>query len=567
MVVVWVCSFLAFTAHAVGAAPAFLVEPYLQSPAVDGMTVMWETGDSDNQLEYWKDGDPPVSVSASVVPGRVIYFVALSGLESNTVYNYRVLTSGGTGETYRFKTWPAEGDGVTNFKLVGISDSQGNWPDRLQDICENGMIDKECTDGLVENCPDDIAGILITGDLVSTGSQVDQWRDEFFAPCKTLYHYIPILPAIGNHDDPYVNYVEYFTLPENGDSLRGEDYYTLDYLNMRLITLNTNIFWPAQHTWYEDQLDASLWDPQIDYVLTQFHHACKSEIWPSGQNFQACNFVDKLEAFSADCGKPSAHLYGHTHAYSRGQSRDVKHLWVNVATSAGDIDYWEEGGEPAIDHDEIQMTFHEYGFEIWHFTTGAFPMMRMVRRTGGEDGIYYGYTDESILDEFSLEAANLPPAAPAAVSPVDVEVDPGAVVLQASAFSDPDGDGHLSSHWQVTATAGDYSAPVVDAWGNDTRFENIFYDEDTQAGVDITAYTASLAPDATYYWRVRYRDEHLEWSDWSGEVSFSTGPSQAWGAASVAGAGDRPASLGANVFLIFMLPAWALWWVRRKQRV
>jgi hypothetical protein len=561
---VW--GFLAVTAHEVCAEPNFLVEPYLQSPAVDGMTVMWETGDGDNRLEYWRDGGPVVAVPASAVPGREIYFVTLSGLESNTVYHYRVTTSGGSDAVYRFKTWPTQGDGVTEFTLVVMSDSQGDWPGRLQDICENGMIGKECTGGLAENCPDDIAGVLVTGDLVRTGEDVNQWRDEFFGRCKALFHYVPILPAMGNHDQPFVNYMDYFTVPGNGSLFFEEHYYSLDYLNLRLITLNSNILSPAQNTWFDNLLDETRTDPDIDYVITQFHHACKSEIWPKGQNVQACTFVSRLEEFTADCGKPSAHLFGHTHAYSRGQSRDVKHFWVNVAPSGGDIDYWEEGDSLALDYDEFQKTFHEYGFVVWHFTTGATPSARLVRRTGGDDLSYYGYTDETIRDEFSVEASNLPPARPEALAPKGASVDSGAVTLQASAFSDPDGDAHLSAHWQVTTTAGDYSDPVIDAWGNKTRAENIFKDADTQAGVDITAYTANLAPDTAYFWRVRYRDEHFEWSDWSEEAPFSTGPAQAWGAASHMGLGNEPVSIGVNALLVFLLPAVALAMLRRKTR-
>jgi len=558
--------FLVVTAHEVRAAPSFLVEPYLQSPSTDGMTVMWETGDGDNRLEYWREGGPAVAMPASAVPGREIYFVTLTGLESDTVYHYRVMTSGGSGAVYRFKTWPVPGDGVTDFKLVVISDSQGDWPGRLQDICENGMIGTECTGGLAENCPDDIAGILVAGDLVRDGAVTDQYRDEFFGRCKALFHYVPILPAMGNHDDPYVNYEAYFTLPGNGNPLFEEHYYSLDYLNVRLITLDSDIFAPAQNTWFDNLLDATRTDPDIDYVITQFHHACKSEIWPKGQNLQACTYVHKLEELSQDCGKPSAHLFGHTHAYSRGQSRDVKHFWVNVAPSAGDIDFWEEGDVPALDYDEFQMTFHEYGFVVWHFTTGAAPSARLVRRTGGDDMNYYGYTDETIQDEFSVEAANLAPSRPEAVYPVGVNVDGGAVTMQASAFSDPDGDLHLSAHWQVTTTAGDYSDPVVDAWGNRTRYENIFKDADTQAGVDITAYTANLAANTSYFWRVRYRDEHFEWSDWSEEAPFSTGPAQAWGAASHVGLGNEPASLGVNALLVVLLPAGVLAMLQRKGR-
>ena len=564
---VFVAASLLLAVQAVSGEPAFLVEPYLQSPRADGMTVMWETGDGNNRLEYWTDGDPPVLVAASAVPGRWIYHVTLSGLQSSTLYNYRVVTAAGAGPTYRFKTWPSDEDGVTEYKFVAFSDSQGNWPERLQDVCENGVIDKECTGGLAENCAQDIAGILIAGDLVSNGDNVHEWRDEFFGPCRALFHYVPILPAMGNHDAPFVHYVEYFTLPENGSILRGEDYYYMDHLNVRLIALNSNIFWPAQHAWFDDLLEDARWNAKIDYVITQVHHACKSEIWPHGQDLQACGFVGKLESFSADSGKPSAHLFGHTHAYSRGQSRDVPHLWVNVATTAGDIDYWWEGGVAPIDHHEFQMTYHEYGFVVWHFTTGPLPTMRLVRRTGGDDDTYWGYTDESVRDELTLDAGNLPPHTPVALSPVAGEVPPGAVTLQASPFSDPDGDFHLSSHWQVTTSAGNYSAPVVNAWGNDTRFQNIFMNEDTQAGVDITAYTAMLPlPNTDYFWRVRYRDERLGWSDWSEEAAFSTGPTPAWGAASVVGAGRERASVGVNAALVFLLPAGILWWIRRRRR-
>ena len=108
---------LILAAQPAKAAPSFLVEPYLQSPSTDGMTVMWETLDDGSALEFWKDGETPVTVSAQKVPGRDICFVALEGLESNTLYNYRVITDQGTDETYRFKTWPADGDDVEEFKI------------------------------------------------------------------------------------------------------------------------------------------------------------------------------------------------------------------------------------------------------------------------------------------------------------------------------------------------------------------------------------------------------------------------------------------------------------------
>jgi len=146
------------------------------------------------------------------------------------------------------------------------------------------------------------------------------------------------------------------------------------------------------------------------------------------------------------------------------------------------------------------------------------------------------------------------------------------VTLRASAFSDPDGDRHLESHWQITTVQGDYTAPLVDAWGNKTRARNIFQDTDTQSGADITTYTAFVGLNQTYYWRVRYRDEHLGWSQWSEEASFSTVPVPPWAPASVvnqqrSAAGSSPSrGLALQVALLAVPFVAVLSWKRCKGR-
>jgi len=546
------------SAGTVLAAPSFLVEPYLQNPGPDRMTIAWETSDTDNKLEYWRDGSSPIIVPALQVSSRDIWYASLTGLESNTSYAYRVVTSRGLGETYLFRTWPAPGDPVDAAKLVVFSDSQGDWPERLQDICETGVIGMECAAGLADECPEDIAAILVTGDLVKSGQDLTQWREQFFGRCKNLFHYVPVLPAIGNHDSPIDNYLAYFMVPsESGE----EQWYYTDLLNLRLITLNTGAFDLCQWAWFDTLLSQSCSDQGVDYVLTQFHHACKSEVWTPGQNIQSCIFVARLQNFTRDCGKPSAHLFGHTHAYSRGQSRDVTHLWVNVGVSAGDIDFW--GEEPPRDYDEFEVSYDEYGFVVVHLARGDEASLRMVRRTGGDDTTYYGFTDETIEDEFSIESSNNAPDVPQPLYPVGSEIEGLSVTLNASPFSDIDGDFHHSSHWQVTTIRGDYSAPVVDAWGNETRHQNIWLDQDTQTGVDITSYHVTLWLNQTFYWRVRYRDEHFGWSGWSEEASFSTVPGRPWGAASIGSIGSHSPSLALNMLWV-LVPVLAFFvWKKR----
>ena len=65
-------------------------------------------------------------------------------------------------------------------------------------------------------------------------------------------------------------------------------------------------------------------------------------------------------------------------------------------------------------------------------------------------------------------------------------------------------------------------------------FENIYYDTgapdftpiDKNAGIDLTKLKvneANFEDGKTYWWRVRYRDRNLQWSDWSEEKSFVFG--------------------------------------------
>ena len=72
--------------------------------------------------------------------------------------------------------------------------------------------------------------------------------------------------------------------------------------------------------------------------------------------------VERLETFSTNCGKPSIHFYGHTHGYSRGQSRDHQHLMVNVSSAGGALDRW--GEQPQADYPEFSVSQDTYGFVI-----------------------------------------------------------------------------------------------------------------------------------------------------------------------------------------------------------
>lgn len=103
------------------------------------------------------------------------------------------------------------------------------------------------------------------------------------------------------------------------------------------------------------------------------------------------------------------------------------------------------------------------------------------------------------------------PYRPANVSPADnahdVVLTP---TLMASAFWDPDDNTHAASRWQITTTRGDYSLPIYDSGLNEQNLTQITVPENV------------LSYGTTYYWRGRYQDSSLQWSEWSYETSFET---------------------------------------------
>ena len=103
------------------------------------------------------------------------------------------------------------------------------------------------------------------------------------------------------------------------------------------------------------------------------------------------------------------------------------------------------------------------------------------------------------------------------------------ITLQASAFS---GKGEImSSHFQLSTSQGNYTGALV----NKIRdFEDIYFDTgapnyqpiDLNEGIDLSTFTlhnVDLEDGKQYWWRVRYRDKNLQWSDWSKESSFTFG--------------------------------------------
>ncbi|MGE4632721.1 MAG: metallophosphoesterase [Planctomycetota bacterium] len=371
------------------------------------------------------------------------------------------------------------------------------------------------------------------GDLVSTGSNHSHWQDHFFGQAQNLYRHVPLIPALGNHEADAQFYFDYMHLPSNGTPGYEDHWHYLDHQNVRVITLDTNSGYRIQEQldWLAVVLEDAALDDRIDFVFAQFHHPHKSEIWTPGETFFSTQIVSMVEQFTTTTGKPSIHFFGHTHGYSRGQSRDHQHTMVNVASAMGSLDYW--GLYPNADYEEFEYSVPEWGFVMMDIEAGADPSFRLRRVSRGND---YIFRDNEVIDDIQVWRYNIAPETPVPLSPGpgSGDVSGDNVLLTAAPYFDAEGDFHIESQWQVTMTSGDYSNPVVDEW---RRFQNWYRTPNVDPGISIDTVTDSdmthtvlqtaLPGCATAYWRVRYRDRSLGWSDWSEEISFEVGNSSA----------------------------------------
>lgn len=105
---------------------------------------------------------------------------------------------------------------------------------------------------------------------------------------------------------------------------------------------------------------------------------------------------------------------------------------------------------------------------------------------------------------------NSPPSIPILTSPINGATDLNLTpFLQASSFSDPDGDSHTNSHWQIDNNS-DFSSPE---WDSGDTYE---------ATTEVIVPSDRLHYFTTYFWRVRYKDSREAWSNWSSSWSFIT---------------------------------------------
>ncbi len=498
------------------------VQPYLQDASPHSIYIMWETTSGEEATVEWgltpDFGNLSMGDSNASSGGAFIHEVGLDNLNAFTTYYYRVKTGTAFSETYSFKTPPHSAD-HEDFHIIAMSDMQRDWqnPNKFQEVIEEGVIDF-LEEEYGEDIHEHLAMLLIPGDLVVTGTNYGQWENDFFEPAQELLPYVPVYPVLGNHEYNSTYYFQYFKLPENGSEGYEEHWWHKDYGNVRIIGLDSNDPFSnqTQLDWLAEVLDNTCESDSIDFVFAELHHPHKSELWTPGESDYTGEVIAQLEQFSTDCGKPSIHFFGHTHGYSRGDSRDHKHLWINAASAGGSVDYW--GEFPNMDYDEFSVSQDEYGFVSVSVTADEDPKLVIKRISRGN---LNSPRDNEVRDSLVLHKNDKIVNTPTPVFPINEEVMPECVLLSASDYTAPDAERlHGQSHWQVATDANGFDEPQIERWHH---YQNWYNNEDTQADDVLTdEKVMGLNENTNYWWRVRYRDRSFNWSAWSEPAAFST---------------------------------------------
>lgn len=498
-----------------------VVEPYLQDATPTSIHIMWETNTGGKCELFWgptKDLGNQTDRVFSIVNHRPsqIHRVHLENLSPSTTYFYKVKTGPSESQIYHFTT-PSLSSEEKSFQMLALSDMQRDdeRPNKFKEIVEGGVLtylnDQKSGEDIFEN----LAMVIIPGDLTKDGPVYTDWTNDFFRQSKKLLPYVPVYPVLGNHERNSDFYFNYFHLPDNGTPGYMEHWYYKDYGNVRIIGLNSNDKYriQAQLDWLDEVLEETEREDEIDFVFAQLHHPHKSELWIDGETDYTGQVILRLERFSTKTGKPTIHFYGHTHGYARGQSRDHTHLWVNVATAGGKIDGWGEYEQS--NYDEFSISTSDYGFVLVEVDGGEDPTFKLVRLSLGD---VENPKKNEVRDEIEVKRYPVKPEAPRCISPVkESTVDKANLLLKASAYKSSDTSEHGASHWQVSRTY-NFANPEVDIWNH---HEDWYGDEDLNQGIDLTQQKiTSLQKKTTYYWRVRYRSKGLVWSEWSEMQKF-----------------------------------------------
>lgn len=429
--------------------------PFLQDPVDDAVSVVWHTAEDAPAVVQFGPGLSEVAPGETSPWGEGFrHVVRLEGLQGTWAYQ----VAGAEPATVR-----TPGDAL---RIVLTSDTQLDTG--------NPFAWERVAAAIAATEPHLLA---IAGDLVDEAHEPSQWWG-FHQQAPGLLASVPLLAVPG--DEGSEDFVRHFVLPENGPPGWPEQSWTARFGSLLLIGLDTSeaAREPEVLGWLDEQLTGCA---GTDFVLGLLHHPWRAELFTPDNNDFSGAIVARLEAWSTACDRPSLHVFGGAHGYSRGASRDARHGWLGPGSGGGTLDLW--GTEPQEPVEQIAVSQPEYGFVVLDVEGGSLELSRWGLGTVQEP------VEATLRERFSIEASGDPRPAPQ-LRPVDGGfelVDPGDI---------------QAVQWR-------------DCGGEATWIQ----DRNQYGGDDPAQERLSLQTDSACV-QARVRDWSLNWSAWAESASL-----------------------------------------------
>ena len=517
--------------HSFPPPPVDYMNPYLQTMTESSVYICWHSDNLESTIvEYGTDntlGEQQAGTYENI-SGKKWHTVQLTGLQPNTEYFYRCISGTDTSEISSFRTKKEPGTPNSHVRFVVVGDTR---TDSYKVHQISTIIEEQLTGDYGENWQNEVDFVINVGDIVETGSAINQYLNQYFLPYSNLSDKVPFYVSIGNHEAESPNYYKYMKYedmtgpPYEPPSPYNEKFYTFRYGNCQFIALNSNIPYQIseQTEWFQNILDSCETDTAVDFIFTFCHHPGHTEVWPDGNtDYVQYDIIPLLQSYS----KSTMLIYGHTHAYEHGtieldadnpQYNNDMHILLSGG-GGSPLDRWGMYSNQQ-NYNEIFMSLDHYDYSIVDVDVDSKSYSARTFSLGNLDK----ELDNELVDSWYLKKGQPEPVKPEALDPIFIN---DTVVFQGSDF---DGvDSLMTSQIELTTTPGNFTNPVI----NKTRDRiNIYGDSgapdytpvDLNAGVDITKLQIPLSafPASTYGWRIRYRDHNLKWSEWSEEKVFT----------------------------------------------
>ena len=499
------------------------IAPYLQTPTQTSIHVCWESTSAGAPVVRFGTGAldrTATGISDQLGAGVVWHDVLLTGLLPGTVYSYRCVQGSDSSAVFTFSTAPPASNTSRHIRFGIISDSQ-----------EYSAVSATVVDSMRamatrlwgNDLTSALALVIHVGDICTAGSQLPQYQSQYFSSMASMSASVPFMISIGNHEGESAYFYRYMRYAEFGGP-SGDKYYSFRYGRIQFIALNTNSRYrtDAQIAWLDSVAAAAESDETVDWIFSYGHHPALSEVWPDGNtSYTETQILPTLGKYA----KATLHAAGHTHAYERGAVEEASLHTLIFGGAGGALDRWRAYANQT-DYSSVSRSHDHHGYALVDVDPGTGSYTFRAFSLGSQDVTGPGVAlPNAVIDTFTVWKRKLKPVKPAGYEMPD-SIDLPAVLV-ASPYSGS--RSHWSSQFQIRTAAGSYTTGMPVNALRDR--ENVYFDTgapfyipiDRNAGIDLTRYVLSESPalvPGRYYWRVRYRDTNLDWSDWSAERTF-----------------------------------------------